>query len=263
MRTVFDNRNAGAVQNNPTQPTTFSVAQPMLISALEGYFWNDGLGLNFRDPVTGRLYRIQPPAVRYSLTGSQSGTQFGPYISVGSPGQNNVQDVNWRSNPNIVIPAGRYTVDVVDPAHRVLWSQNSGEGFMFIEGEPATIGPIAKIFDNSNVDQVFSSYFGPPIRTTFEVSKPTLITTVQTYHYNNGLGAGAFPVAITIRDAISAIGPIPSVGVPRAGGAPMDWVSTFYTVLRPGQYVIECSSWSTWSFNQASGNKGFAIISGD
>src|SRR5262249_9362810 len=183
-----------------TNPTTFPINQSLLISAFDFYFWNGGRGL--------------AGSPRYTL--SNSTDSFGPYFAVGSPGQGGAL-VNWRSNPHIVIPAGLYTVEV-DRGVRGLWSQNTrsnGEGFARIEGEPQTIGSIGTIFDNSNVDQVFNNYFGPPRRTTFQLVRPTLITKVRTYHYNGGLDAGAFPVDITIRDATMRMGLVGAVGVPR------------------------------------------------
>jgi hypothetical protein len=123
-QTVFDNFNIYAVSNGPTAPTTFTIAGTTHITQLITYHWNNGLG-------------AQPGTI--SLVTS-AGARIGPYLAVGVPGQNNVQNAAWVANiVGLILPAGTYTVVDSQPW---TWAQNvqsGGRGFARVYGS-ATSG---------------------------------------------------------------------------------------------------------------------------
>lgn len=102
---VFDNGNIYAVDNNPSNPTVFTVATDTLISKIVDYHWNYGSGAT-------------PGTIGLQQNG---GPLYGPWQAIGLPGQGNVPNAYWECVPNIIIPAGTYTVVDSDPA---TWAQN-------------------------------------------------------------------------------------------------------------------------------------------
>lgn len=106
---VSNTDNIAWVENGPTAPTTFTISTPHLVTYIKNYHWNYGKGaapgkIGLRDE-QGRIY--------------------GPWQASGSPGQGGVQNANWEVFPNIVIPAGTYTVTDSEPS---TWSQNAESG---------------------------------------------------------------------------------------------------------------------------------------
>lgn len=157
---IFNNGNIGGVANGPTQATAFTINQAHFITTIENYHWNNGRGA-----------RGGTIALR-----SSSGAVYGPWAVTTSGGQGGAPNVGWSCSPNVVIPAGTYTVVDSDPA---TWSQNSesgARGFSRISGYPAapdqisqtksqptpkptsTAGPggaeITAIFENKSLDNV-------------------------------------------------------------------------------------------------------------
>ncbi len=104
---IFDNNNAAAVLNNPTQPTVVTLSKAYQIMLIRDYHWNDGQGT----PNPGTI----------ALT-SSGGTTYGPWQTTGSPGQGNVPNANWTATPNEAVPAGTYTVVDSEPS---TWSHNA------------------------------------------------------------------------------------------------------------------------------------------
>lgn len=120
-QTLLDNGNIGAVINNPTAATTFTIAIPYGITYLSTYHWNDGKGTT-----KAGLLSIR----------AADGTIFGPWKRVGIPGMGGVKNATWECHPNVYLPAGTYTVIDSDPA---TWSQNAGSGgsgFAQVRGKP-------------------------------------------------------------------------------------------------------------------------------
>lgn len=120
-QTLFDNGNVGAVINNPTATTTFTLAVPYGLTYLSTYHWNDGKGTT-----KAGLLSIQ----------AADGTIFGPWKRVGLPGMGGIKNVTWECHPNVYLPAGTYTVIDSDPT---TWSQNAGSGgrgFAKVRGKP-------------------------------------------------------------------------------------------------------------------------------
>lgn len=117
---LFDNGNIAGVDNGPSQPTSFSLNTAHVITLIQDYHWNSARGatpgsIGLRD-ANGRVY--------------------GPWQSVGSPGQGGVPNAYWTVRPDITLPAGAYSV--ID-SHPASWSRNSGSqqrGFTRVEGYP-------------------------------------------------------------------------------------------------------------------------------
>lgn len=118
---LFDNTNVYGVSNGPpTRPTQFTLDAAYYVTWIWNYHWNDGLGA---DP-QGRTI-----SVRHS-----DGTVYGPFGISTSSGQGGAANVNWESSPNVLLPAGTYTVIDPDPA---TWSQNEqsqNSGFSKVRG---------------------------------------------------------------------------------------------------------------------------------
>jgi len=117
--TIFDNGNAGGVQNHPTHATVFTLNRPTRITLIQDYHWNGGHGAS---PGTISL--------------QSGGRTIGTWRASGTKGQGG-GFVYWVCNPNVVLQPGTYTVVDSDPA---TWSQNSGSGgsgITHIEGSPA------------------------------------------------------------------------------------------------------------------------------
>jgi hypothetical protein len=124
-RVLFDNGNPLGVGNGPTEPATFTIRQPYVITLILDYHWNDGRGagigtIGLRD-AAGRVY--------------------GPWAVKGSPGQGGVPNANWTAVPNARLPAGEYTIIDSEPS---TWSQNSASGnrgFSRVKGYPSENPP--------------------------------------------------------------------------------------------------------------------------
>lgn len=103
------NWNKNFVQNGPPlSSTTFSISQPVILSYIDTYHWNDGKSL----AKSGTISLI-----------SNDGTKYGPWGTGGSPGQDNNKNAWWRAYPYVKLPAGTYSVIDSDPE---TWSNNAG-----------------------------------------------------------------------------------------------------------------------------------------
>ncbi len=118
---LFDNGNIAGVSNGPSQPTRFSLNATHVITLIQDYHWN-----NARGATPGTI------ALR-----DAEGRIYGPWQSVGSPGQGGVPNAYWTAHPGEILPAGSYTV--ID-SHPASWSRNGGSqqrGFTRVEGYPS------------------------------------------------------------------------------------------------------------------------------
>ena len=119
---IFNNGNIYGVQNQPTKPTVLKLAVPHMITAVVTYHWNNASGT------------VRPGTIALR---SASGKVYGPWQAAGSPGQGGVRNAYWTARPNIIIPAGTYTILDSDPS---TWAQNSasgGTGHGWVEGYPS------------------------------------------------------------------------------------------------------------------------------
>ena len=106
---LFSNGNVFGVQSGPTQPTTFAVTEPFMVTFIQDYHYFNGGAL----PGTIALKH-------------EDGTVYGPWHTTGSTGQGGVLNAYWNAEPQVVIKPGNYTVIDSDPS---TWSQNSASGF--------------------------------------------------------------------------------------------------------------------------------------
>ena len=113
----FDNGNIGAVINGPTADTIFSAPSPVFLVSVTTYHWNFAHG---RYPGTVALR-------------AADGTLYGPWKAQGRPGQGGVRDAYWRTEPRIVLPAGRYRVVDSDPSTWATNAEGQGRGFAIVE----------------------------------------------------------------------------------------------------------------------------------
>ena len=111
------------------------------------------------------------------------------------------------------------------------------------------------IFNNENGAAVINNT--PPVPTQFSLADVMAITSVRTYHWNRGSGAPGG--TISIKNQAGKI----------VYSAPATIQSRYYWYVEPklnfpaGMYTIIVSTPQTWSYNVASGNRGFALVNGD
>jgi len=123
------------------------------------------------------------------------------------------------------------------------------------------------LFDTFNIAPVTQQAGGPPNATTFTLSGASWISTVETYHYNNGNGATAG--TLSLQDGSGHVfGPYPAVGYTAqsvVGTPSVAWIATFNLYLGPGTYTVIDSDPNTWSFNTGPGSSngsGFLRVTG-
>jgi hypothetical protein len=128
------------------------------------------------------------------------------------------------------------------------------------------IGLIATLFSASTVfsETIFNNENGnavtnatPPTPTQFTLKDYMIVTAVRTYHWNSGNGAPGGKINITNQ----------SGKVVYSGSVTIQSKFYWYTepklVFPPGTYTVTVSAPATWSYNAASGNKGFALVNAD
>lgn len=138
ITTVFDNMNIDGVDNGPSQPTFFGIAEPTFITRVLLYFYNGTLGA---DPAMVVYLRQVPsfPPPGWPGPGTPD-IWFGPFATVLSAGQG-APNANVEVFPNIAVPAGRYEVVPTQPAK---WSYNARSGSMgFARVEGSVISAVA------------------------------------------------------------------------------------------------------------------------
>lgn len=106
---VSNTDNIGGVKNGPTAPTTFTINVPHLVTYIRDYHWNNAKG---DTPGTIALK-------------DQKGVVYGPWQAKGTDGMGGLKNANWEVYPNVVIPAGTYTIIDSNPA---TWAQNQESG---------------------------------------------------------------------------------------------------------------------------------------
>lgn len=124
--TLFDNSNDAGVRNSPTQPTRFTLAQPARVTYLRTYHYNNGAG-------------TAPGTIALREAGGKS---YGPFQTKGTGKGSGSLPIMWYVEPDIVLPAGTYTIVDSNPA---TWSHNAksgGAGIAWVSGivQPATAG---------------------------------------------------------------------------------------------------------------------------
>jgi hypothetical protein len=124
------------------------------------------------------------------------------------------------------------------------------------------------LFDNTNAALVGNGGQRPTFNTA---GRTYCLTSVQTYHWNNGKGAPASGYVGLTAAAPSLGGPGPvgfwkAAGSTGAGGVPNAiWrvsLSRETPIVIRGTYSCSDSSAGTWSQNQASAGLGFCVVAG-
>jgi hypothetical protein len=114
---LFDLGNVYGVRKGAKAPT-FTLAKAAMITDMMTYHYIVGGG-----PAPGTI----------GLK-SADGTVYGPWQTTGLDGQGNVKNAYWDAKPNVVVPAGTYTVTDSGPG---TWSTNDqakGLGFVTVTG---------------------------------------------------------------------------------------------------------------------------------
>ena len=123
----------------------------------------------------------------------------------------------------------------------------------------APAGSVRDLFNSMNIYGVSN---GPTSAAAFSISQPHVITSIMTYHWNDGRGTRAGTIAL--RDATGrTFGPWRVTGSAGQGGVPnANWSCTPNVTLPPGTYTIVDSEPATWSHNSQSGGRGMAQVKG-
>lgn len=112
---------------------------------------------------------------------------------------------------------------------------------------------ITRVFDNGNPGAVQNR---PSRDTVFVLAAPARVTSITTYHWNDGRGGPGGTLALRSR-AGETFGPWP-VRVDQR----VYWVAEPGVTIPAGTYTVVDSSPATWSHNAASGGAGMAWIEG-
>ena len=109
----------GAAENGASMPTVFTIDESWTVTEIKTYHWNNGKG-------------VLPGMISLK---SSDGIIYGPWQANGLPGQGDVINAYWVVSPQVVIPAGTYTVIDSDPT---TWAKNdedtSGMGMSWGKG---------------------------------------------------------------------------------------------------------------------------------
>jgi hypothetical protein len=134
-------------------------------------------------------------------------------------------------------------------------------GYVWVAGTTPPLTPPAGnervLFDSMNGYGVGN---GPTAPATFTIGQPHVLTSITTYHWNDGRGTRAGTIGL--RDAAGrGFGPWGVAGSPGQGGVPNAfWTATPNVTMPAGEYTIIDSEPSTWSQNSQSGNRGFSTV---
>ena len=123
----------------------------------------------------------------------------------------------------------------------------------------APAGQEVTLFDSMNSAGVGNQ---PSAPATFTIRRPHVVTSIVTYHWNDGRGTRAGTIAL--RDAAGRVfGPWRVAGSPGQGGVPNAvWLAKPNVTLPAGTYTIIDSEPATWSQNSSSGNRGMGAVKG-
>lgn len=123
-------------------------------------------------------------------------------------------------------------------------------------------GPVQgsiKIYDNFNDERVHNK---PQRTTVFTVNKPTVITAIRDYHWNDGRGAAAGNIWLVDQGG-RKYGPWSASGVSGARGVQNAyWVVSPGVKIKAGTYTIYDSDPATWSQNPRSQGAGLSQVEG-
>jgi hypothetical protein len=101
--------NIETVYNGPRNPTMWTTREPVLVTYVRTYHWNNAQGAT-----PGKI----------SLK-HEDGTVYGPWQTTGTDGMGGVKNACWVAEPAAMVKPGTYTVVDSDPA---TWAQNDQSG---------------------------------------------------------------------------------------------------------------------------------------
>jgi hypothetical protein len=98
--------NIETVYNCPRNPTIWTTREPVLVTYVRTYHWNNAQGA-----APGKI------SLRH-----EDGTVYGPWQTTGTDGMGGVKNACWVAEPAAMVKPGTYTVVDSDPA---TWAQNA------------------------------------------------------------------------------------------------------------------------------------------
>ncbi len=127
---------------------------------------------------------------------------------------------------------------------------------------PPTKPPGSSEVDLFNSMNVYGVGNQPTAAASFTLRQPHVITSIMTYHWNDGRGTRAGTIAL--RDASGrTYGPWSVTGTPGQGGVPnANWTCAPNIEIPAGAYTIIDSEPPTWSQNAQSRGRGIAVVKG-
>ena len=114
------------------------------------------------------------------------------------------------------------------------------------------------IYTTGNIAGVLN---GPTQPTRFQLNEPTVVTSLMSYHWNNGRGQPPGTVFLRHQDGTTYGGQASSA--PGQGGVPTAyWMVRPNVVLKSGIYTVIDSHPSTWAQNAQSNGQGIVEVKG-
>jgi hypothetical protein len=273
---IFAQDVCGSVDNNPPNPTVFTINQSRKITKIGTYHWNNGQGT--QAPGTIGLQ-------------DQSGKIYGPWQASGQPGMGGVPNANWIATIQAGqdLHAGTYKVLDSDPSTWAYNSESDNRGVVSVVGLDVGATPVSDCTQNCNVCSqppctFCQGYFGytpdlstselifevyspmgvssSPGVTSFTILRDRTITDIGTYHWYSQPGSVG-TIGLQNVDSGTIYGPWQASGYAGMNGKQdVYWVVSPYVYLPAGTYKIVDSDQSTWSYtpNDCTGSKGHCWV---
>ncbi|MCR4740317.1 MAG: carbohydrate-binding protein [Lachnospiraceae bacterium] len=157
---------------------------------------------------------------------------------------------HWKLLITLLLAGMVFTMvpGVPDPVSAAVSDDTSG---YFVSGDPV-------VWTCYNLSGVSS---WPEMTTKFTIDEACHISSIMTYHWNNGKGEE--PGKISLRKDRTVIGTWDAEGYDGMGEVKnANWVAAVDLDLEPGTYQVLDSDTETWSFNGGSEGMGFAELRG-
>jgi hypothetical protein len=122
----------------------------------------------------------------------------------------------------------------------------------------AELGAERVILETGNIGGVVNG--GGPV--TFTLDEPTMITFIQTYHWNDAQGSPPGKIILKTGggELVGSWAPTTAEG---QGGVPNAyWIVEPELILEPGSYLLTDTSPATWATNAEAGGQGMATVRG-
>jgi hypothetical protein len=171
---IFAQSSCAGLDNNPSNPTVFTINELRTITKIGTYHWNDGKG-------------TQTPGT-IGLQG-QNGKIYGPWQASGQPGQGGVLNAYWivTLTTGLDLPAGTYKVLDSDPSTWAYNSESGNSGVVSIVGQ--TVGSTkapksqetSSISGQTGISPGWGGSKSIPVMTAEETIKPGSIWKVKEY----------------------------------------------------------------------------------